>query len=240
MCDLVVLLFAMTFPTLMAYLEFMVFPYLSAESGGIVQIVYPAGKAVQFLLPFLYVWWRDRSLLGWPIRCRDGLGLGIAFGIATGLAMFALYFGWLKHSGLFAGTTAQISRWLGHIGIATPAGYWAMALFISLLHSLLEEYYWRWFVFGWLKRHLPLGLAMVISGAGFMSHHVVVLAFYFPDYFTLAVVPFALGVAVGGIVWAWLYHRCNSIYAPWISHLLVDLAIMVVGYDLLTPFFQRL
>jgi membrane protease YdiL (CAAX protease family) len=48
--------------------------------------------------------------------------------------------------------------------------------------------------------------------------------------------PFAACVAVGGAVWAWLYQRTNSVYAPWISHLVVDASLFVIGYDL---FFVR-
>ena len=40
------------------------------------------------------------------------------------------------------------------------------------------------------------------------------------------------GVATGGAVWAWLYERTGSLWAAWLSHLLVDTAIMAVGYDL--------
>jgi len=47
----------------------------------------------------------------------------------------------------------------------------------------------------------------------------------------------SLGVAVGGIFWAWLYHRSGSLYGPWLSHLLIDAAIFVVGYDLVSDLF---
>jgi membrane protease YdiL (CAAX protease family) len=47
------------------------------------------------------------------------------------------------------------------------------------------------------------------------------------------VLPFSLAVGAGGAVWSWLYHRTGSIYSPWISHLIIDAAIMAVGYDLL-------
>ena len=74
-----------------------------------------------------------------------------------------------------------------------------MALFISVFHSLLEEYYWRWFVFGRLERSLPLAAAIGISSLAFMAHHVFVLAYYFPGRFWSAAVPFSLCVAAGGV-----------------------------------------
>ena len=71
--------------------------------------------------------------------------------------------------------------------------------------------------------------ALLLSSLAFMGHHVIVLAHYFPIGLTVL---FSLAVAVGGAAWAWLYHRAGSLAAPWVSHLLIDAAIMVVGYDL--------
>jgi membrane protease YdiL (CAAX protease family) len=39
-------------------------------------------------------------------------------------------------------------------------------------------------------------------------------------------------VAVGGAMWAWLYQRSGSIYAPWLSHLLIDAAIFTIAFDM--------
>jgi membrane protease YdiL (CAAX protease family) len=43
---------------------------------------------------------------------------------------------------------------------------------------------------------------------------------------------FSLAVAVGGAVWAWLYDFSRSLIGPWLSHMLVDIGIFVIGYDL--------
>jgi len=42
----------------------------------------------------------------------------------------------------------------------------------------------------------------------------------------------SFSVALGGAFWAWLYHRSGSLVGPWLSHLLVDSAIFVIGYDI--------
>jgi membrane protease YdiL (CAAX protease family) len=65
---------------------------------------------------------------------------------------------------------------------------------------------------------------------------VIVLAVYLPDQFWIAAVPFSLAVAGGGIVWAWLYERTRSLYAPWVSHALIDAALMAIGYAMLAPY----
>jgi membrane protease YdiL (CAAX protease family) len=87
-------------------------------------------------------------------------------------------------------------------------------------------------VYGRLRRHVGPGTALIGSGLAFMAHHVVILWVYFPGRFWPVVLPFSLGVAIGGIVWAWLYQRTGSLLGPWVSHYLVDAALMVVGYEL--------
>ena len=73
--------------------------------------------------------------------------------------------------------------------------------------------------------------AILISSLGFMLHHVLLLGTFF-GYDAAATWVFSLAIAIGGAFWAWLYHRTNSLYPPWLSHLIVDAAIFIVGYDL--------
>jgi membrane protease YdiL (CAAX protease family) len=106
-----------------------------------------------------------------------------------------------------------------------------LGVFYSLVHSLLEEYYWRWFVFARLADVSKLPTAIAISSLGFMAHHVLIVGMYF-GWTSAATWLFSLAIAVGGAVWAGLYHRSRSLIGPWLSHLLVDAAIFAVGYDL--------
>ena len=71
---------------------------------------------------------------------------------------------------------------------AAPARYVVLAAFLAVVHSLLEEYYWRWFVFGRLRRLVSSPAAILISSLAFMAHHVVVLGRFFPNDFWPAAV----------------------------------------------------
>jgi membrane protease YdiL (CAAX protease family) len=229
------LAFALAWPTCMAYLYFVVLA-APAEAGGpqhhILQATYGAGKAVQFLWPVLCVAWWERRWT-WPRSFSwRGLQVGIAFGLGVSAGMFALYFGLLRGSSLLLATPTQVRQKLTQFGLQEPGQFLLFAFFLAGIHSLLEEYYWRWFVFGWLARLWAFGPALVLSSLGFMAHHVVVLAVYLPGQFLTAVVPFSLCIALGGAAWAWLYDRTGSIWTPWVSHLLIDVAIMMIGYDL--------
>ena len=105
-------------------------------------------------------------------RKLAGLAAGIGFALVVLAGMMALYFGWLRSAGVFdAGGQAMRLR-LDAMGVHSPAVYAGVGLFYSLVHSLLEEYYWRWFVFRGLRRHLNLWPAIAISSVAFMGHHV--------------------------------------------------------------------
>lgn len=239
--DAIVLIVAMVFPSLMSWLEFRVLA-VQASTGGhnpAVQAAFTIGKILQFALPLLYVngvTWRRRQLI-LPGSFRPaGLGIGIAFGLAVAAGTLGLYFLWLKHTALFQAVGGRVYAWLAQFNLASPRGFLLMAAFISVPHSFLEEYYWRWFVFGWLRKFVPLSWALTLAALAFMAHHVVVLGVYLEGYFWEAAVPFSLCVAGGGIAWALLYHYTGSLLGPWISHLVVDVSLMLLGYDLLWPY----
>jgi uncharacterized protein len=160
------------------------------------------------------------------------MGLGIAFGLLVGAGMAALYWAGLRNWLAATGAATMIRIKIEEFRAGSPIRYAALALFLAVAHSLMEEYYWRWFVFGRLRRLVTLPAAVGLSSLAFMAHHVIVLGRFFPNDFWSAVVPLSLCIAAGGGFWAWLYQRSGSVYAPWVSHLLVDAAILAVGYDL--------
>jgi membrane protease YdiL (CAAX protease family) len=233
--ELAVLAVAMALPTVAAAVYFVGLASTGAEPGSnsYLQTAYSASKIVQFLLPVVWLAIADRTALRLQRLSIRDVGLGLAFGIVVALGILALYYGWLTGSPLLAGLPGAVHAKLVEFGAATPLRFWLFAGFICVIHSLLEEYYWRWFVYGRLRHcRVPRALALVLGGLAFMGHHVVILGVYFPGRFWPAVAPFSLGIAVGGIVWAWLYERSGSIVGPWLSHLTVDAALMVVGYEL--------
>ena len=112
-------------------------------------------------------------------RWGAGIGPGLLFGAAASGLILVAYFALLRGTGLLGPGPAEIRAKVGQLGLATPARFLALALFYSLAHSGLEEYYWRWFVFGRLRRLLPERTSIVLSSLAFTAHHIIVLAIYF-------------------------------------------------------------
>jgi uncharacterized protein len=233
------LLFAMIFPTLAAWSYFLALSQQSGQTNIWQQTAYVAGKIVQFGFPLVFL--ATPQLRIPPPRSAakgtafQSLRFGLAFGLLVASLMLGIYFVVLRGTEILQQTPERLKLKLVEFNLATPARYVVLAVFVVAAHSLLEEYYWRWFVFGGLRQFLPLARAMVLSSLAFMAHHIVVLYVYLPGRFWDAVLPFSLAIAAGGAVWAWLYERSGRIWSPWLSHLLVDAGIFVIGWDLLWP-----
>lgn len=246
--DVWAILFAIIFPTLSAWAYFRA---AGTENGAFgassrshenspaskapdakVRLAYGLGKGIQFIFPVAWILIVDRKKV-WPRKpTAHGLEGGLAFGLAVGVAGIALYAWALRNSRLFENAPYAISAKLASFGADSPARYIVFTAFLAIVHSLLEEYYWRWFVFKKLRNRFGFFVANGAASIAFAAYHAVLLAAFFPGHFLILVTPLCVCIAVGGFVWAWLYERTDSIYAPWLSHLLIDAAIFAVGYDL--------
>jgi membrane protease YdiL (CAAX protease family) len=227
-------LFALGFPGVFTWVYFVA---LRSSPGALQQTVYALGKTIQFTFPLFWVLVIERRRPVWSRPGAAGLGAGFAFGLAVFAAGVALYLAWLKPAGFLQEAAGEIQKKIAGFGVRSIAAYLALGAFYSVIHSFLEEYYWRWFVFGQLRVITAWRTAVGVSSVGFMAHHVILLATYF-GWSSPAAYLFSLAVAVGGAFWAWLYHRSRSLYGPWLSHLLIDAAIFAVGYDLVRPMFR--
>jgi membrane protease YdiL (CAAX protease family) len=216
----------LVFPTLATWLYFVL---LSGQPA--MSVLYGASKVVQFAFPLLWVLavQRRRPRLVRP----DGRSIawGAGFGVLVVGITLAAYYGYFKHSPYLEQAPAMVAAKVRDMRLTTPALYLSFALFLALPHALLEEYYWRWFAFGQLRRVAPLGWAVGISSLGFMAHHVIVIQQLLRGPWALSLF-LALCVAAGGAVWAWMYDRQRSLYGPWASHFLVDGVVMYIGFDL--------
>lgn len=197
------------------------------------RFAYPASKVIQFTLPVAWVLVFQRRRITIRLPTSQGLAAGAGLGVAVVAAMFVLYYGYLRASPAFVSVPAIVAHQMTDFGVSSLGGFLVLAGFISLVHSLAEEYYWRWFVFGQLEESLPLPAAIAISSLGFMSHHVLVVGKFLSSYGAYTWF-FSLCVATGGALWAWLYHRTRSLYGPWLSHFLVDAGLMWIGWNLWT------
>lgn len=218
---------AIVFPTFATWLYF---TWLGGHPAS--RVAFAITKILQFAFPVVWVAWFARLRgfsIPWP--CGRDLLAGAAFGLAVSVSGLAIYYGFLRGGSLLGTAPREITSKLSGFGICSGVHFLALAAFYSLVHSFLEEYYWRWFVFGGLRRYMPVAAAVVISSLGFMAHHVLLVGNFLGGYGP-ATWLLSGAIATGGAVWAWQYHRTGALYASWAGHLLIDAALMWIGYDL--------
>lgn len=206
------------------------------------KVAYSIGKGIQFAFPIAWVllylkqsWWAAKlpdsdDSTDTAIWSR---GTSLAFGIGMGLAVSAAMYGvfLMIPAETIADLSTELAARIQTLGFDSPTLFIGMGVFYALIHSFLEEYYFRWFVFGQLRHVMGFVPSMVISGLAFMAHHVIVLAMYFGWSGLTAFL--SLSIAIGGMIWAWQYEKSRSLLGPWISHLLVDAGIFAIGYHVL-------
>ncbi|MGD2180321.1 CPBP family intramembrane glutamic endopeptidase [Lusitaniella coriacea] len=192
--------------------------------GQMGQLVFSLCKIWLLGLPVLWFFWHDRLKLSLPKRREwvAGISLGLVM-FATILAVYGLW----GQSGIDAIAVREKAQ---AVGIGSPTIYFFGALYFILINSLLEEIIWRWFVYRQWEILVPVKAAIILSAFCFTLHHIIALSAYLG--WTMVILG-SLGVFLAGVVWSWCYLTYRSIWVGYFSHILADLAIALVAWDIL-------
>lgn len=215
------LLPALLVPLLGSLLYFVWLP-----GNAVAQLTYGATKVFTLVYPLCFVGWKElftqRSRASWKQLVISGFGSGLLI-CAAGVLLMLSPVGEMVRAG--AGPIQEKAELLGF-----AKHFLLFAVFISVFHSALEEYYWRGFVFGKLREKMGIGCSHIVAALAFAAHHLVVTWQFFPPVLAIFL---AFCVAVGGLLWTLLYQKQGSLVGCWLSHLCVDVLLMVVGYQLI-------
>ncbi len=216
---------AMCLPFLASLFYFVLFSEFTFS-----RIIYAGTKVFTLVWPVVVVALIHR--VGLPrLNLRNAAHLkALPLGLIAGLAVVLLMFGlMLTPLGLVVVEGgANVGKKTAELGVLEH--FWLFAVFISVCHSLLEEYYWRWFVYGRLRELLPRWPAHLLGGASFAAHHIVITTQFFPFWWGVF---FGSMVGVGGVMFSLLYERQKTLVGAWAAHMAVDFGIMAIGYELI-------
>jgi membrane protease YdiL (CAAX protease family) len=199
-------------------------------------ILFPGTALGQGLFAFAKIW----ILLlpaGWffvverkPLPRHTTPAGGFRAGWVSGLAVSALIMLFYMLLGRQLIDGGAVRETAAEIGLARKPVYLACAAYWSFINSLLEEYVWRWFVVRQLTKLVRPGPAIALSAIAFALHHILAMQVYFTWPVTLLA---AMGIALGGALWSWMFLRYKTIWPGWLSHVLVDITVFGLGHVLI-------
>ena len=151
---------------------------------------------------------------------REGLGLGLSLGGG----IFAVILGAFFCFRSFIDLGAIADALLGIEGIRRENFLW-VALYISVVNSLLEELLFRGLGYLELRKYTCEGFAMVFSAAAFAAYHIAILDGWLNWWmYGLCM----LGLFLGGLIFNFLDRR-GGILPSWLAHAGANLAINTIG-----------
>ena len=155
-------------------------------------------------------------------------GRGVLTSLFLGVGVYAVIVGgyFLTRNVIdFSNVTAGLTEGMG----ITAENFIFVAIYISLMNSFLEEFFFRGFGFITLKKYTSRAVAYGFSSALFAVYHVGMLVGMFQFGALLLLL---LGLIAGGCIFNYLNEANDTIYPSWFVHMFANFAINTVGFIL--------
>ena len=190
-------------------------------AGPIGTWIWAAAKAWLLLMPAVWHLLIDRRPISWSPPRNGGFLVGAITGLVIAAGIFVAY---LLIGDLMP--AADLREGIQPKALLQLPVFIAAAIYWITINSLLEEYVYRWFIFR--KAEVVAGgkAAVVISGLVFVVHHTIAMAHYVEPWINVLS---SIGIFIGGALWSYLYLRYRSVWIPWLSHAIVDIAIFAIA-----------
>ncbi len=175
--------------------------------------------------PFIYSVFIGRLHLKKLFKAnKKGMKLAIILCVPTYIVIVAAYI-LLKDYFDFSAVTKSLTE---NIGV-TKDNFVLVALYISFVNSLLEEFFFRGFSFLALKKVAGKKVAYIFSAAVFALYHIAIMT----GWFTAGMFVITLtGLFAGGLILNYLNAKSGNIYTSWAVHMFANFAINTIGFML--------
>jgi len=150
-----------------------------------------------------------------PLLRALALGIGVYLFILASYFLLGPYFD-------FSNVTKSLEKSVG----VDRHSFLAVAIYISLINSLLEEFFFRGFAFLTMKKLASRRFSYLFSASTFSLYHVAIMSNWFSVILFLLLV-FSLFIA--GLIFNRLDEHSDSIYPSWIFHAFANLSINTIG-----------
>nr|WP_300003533.1 type II CAAX endopeptidase family protein [Tissierella sp.] len=176
-----------------------------------------------FIVPLLYICYDKRINLAdyFRIYSKKQFISSLLLGLSTYFLIVGVYFILTTYIDL-----SQIREIVYRSDDINRNNFFYVAIYISLLNSLLEEFFFRGFLFLSLNKTTSKVKAYFISALAFGIYHIGIMA----DWFNAIIFLLALIALFGvGFIFNYLNEGNKNIYSSWLVHMFANFALNTIG-----------
>lgn len=178
------------------------------------------------IMPLLYSRYNNELNLSSLFKVKSKKEIIIA--LLSGIAVFLFILGAYFIIGNFFDFSKVVSSLSENVGV-NNANFIFVAIYISFINSLLEEFFFRGFAFLKLKEVSTRKFAYIFSSLAFALYHVAMMIGWFDiSLFILTI----SGLFVGGLIFNYFNEKYKNIYVTWLIHMFANFAINYIGFML--------
>ena len=200
---------------------------------GIVDAVIQPGYAIKsaikiimfLLIPIVYgLFLKEFNIKNLMKPDKKGLCIALCLGCAIYGVVLGTY--WIfKDVFDFSALTGSLNETTG----VNKSNFIWVAIYISFVNSLLEEFFFRGFSFITLKKLTSRRFAYVFSSMAFALYHIAMMI----GWFGLPVILISLvGLFIGGMIFNRFDEKSENIYLSWLIHMFANFATNTIGFIL--------
>ncbi len=153
-------------------------------------------------------------------------GLIVAF--LSGISIFIFILGGYFLIGSFFNLSNITLSLTKNIGVNKNNFLW-IAIYISFINSLLEEFFFRGFSFFTLKDNTSRKFAYIFSSSVFAFYHIAMMIGWFDIVLFILLLS---ALFVGGLIFNYFNEKYENIYISWLIHMFANFAINSIGFIL--------
>ena len=200
---------------------------------GIVDAVIQPGYAIKsaikiimfLLIPIVYgLFLKEFNIKNLMKPDKKGLCIALCLGFVIYGVVLGAY--WIfKDVFDFSALTGSLNETTG----VNKSNFIWVAIYISFVNSLLEEFFFRGFSFITLKKLTSRRFAYVFSSMAFALYHIAMMM----GWFGLPVILISLvGLFIGGMIFNRFDEKRENIYLSWLIHMFANFATNTIGFIL--------
>ncbi len=115
-----------------------------------------------------------------------------------------------------------------NIGV-NKANFVYVALYISFINSLLEEFFFRGFAFLSLNKITSRKISYIFSALMFSLYHIAIMKSWFSPLLFIVLI---ISLFIAGLLFNWLNEKKQNIYTSWMIHMFANFSINTIGFIL--------